>query len=815
MHGITSAEAKKALAKFGRNDLSFEETSLFDILFAQLRSPFFILLLLTAFLSIFFGEKIDTIILSFFAVLNVSIGFFQEYRAQRTISTLKRYFQSPAKVLRDGALTLLDKKFLVPGDIICLIHGDIVPADARLIQAENLTLDESTLTGESFPQEKASRALPQSPKEIFFAKNMTFASTKVVTGEGRGIVVATGRNTFFGSITAEFKKPTLKIGSLEKELRNVSKVILTTVLISVAVIFLAKFFLSGVSQIGTFFLFCIALVIVIIPEPLPTVVAFSLSRGARKLAKKGVVTRHLLSIEDLGSIETLCIDKTGTITENKLSLEEIKAKDPQKCLLYSILLFDEEKQAAKIRSNNFNAILFDNASKEILEKRQTYEVIKEIPFDPERRCESVLMKPGDGKCVLAALGAPEELLDKSLIFEGKTKDEFLEEIKKESSQGKRVLALAYKEFAKENYSIKDEKGFIFAGYFIFSDPIKKDAQQTLELANELGVRIKVLSGDSKEVCEFVSKKIGLLPPNEKAVLGNDLEQMDKKEYRETCLKRKVFARLTPKHKLKIVKTLQEESLVGFMGDGVNDIPPMEEANVALAVAEATDATKEIADIVLLQRNLKALVEGIKEGRIIYNNIIKYLRITLASNFGNFYSVALVSLFIPYLPILPTQIFLLNVLSDAPMLSIPTDNVDGKLLKKPEMPSLRDYFRPMMLLALISSVFDLIFFAYFKNFGQQTLQTFWSMESILTEVVLIFSFRTMLPFWQAKPPSKGLIASIFAVLLITLFLPFTFFGQYSFHFITPTLPHIVALLLLVLTYLLLSEFVKFELGKRKR
>ena len=804
--GLTDKEAENLQKVYGLNEIKVKEVGAWDILIRQFKSAFFYLLFIAGILALIFGEKINGILIFVFAFINVFLGFFQEFRAQRAISILKEYLPKEVEVLREGKEKFIDKKFLVPGDIVLLDSGDIVLADLRIFESKNFLVDESTLTGESQPIAKISEPLEKESKEIFGAKNIAFSGTSVISGKAKGIVIGTGKNTEFGKIaklTAETAKPSI----YEKELADFSKVILKTVLFTILAVFLASFLIKKEIPKSDFAIFCLALIVGIVPEALPVIVGSALSRGALRLARKKVVMERLSAIEDLGNMEILCTDKTGTLTENKLKIEEVISVDKERCLNFAFLA-SEFLEKRKLR-NPFDIAIFQKTKKEERLILKKYKLLFEIPFDPKRKMNSVLIEGENKNKILILRGAPEEILERCLEIEGNlNKEEIEKNLKKEGEEGKRILAIAYKNFKKDEYSEKDESDLKFLGYITFLDPLKKTAKATLELAKKLGVQIKILTGDAPEVAGKVAMDVGLIDHPEKVILGKDLDSLSENEFEKKCEEYQVFARISPETKLKIIKSLQKKYEVGFIGEGINDAPSLKVANVAIAVKGAADVSKEASDILLLENDLRIAAEGIREGRNIFANINKYIKCTLASNFGNFYSVATMSLILPFLPMLPAQILLVNILSDFPLISLAGDSVDIEELRKPKMYRLNQMFPLIILLATISSIFDFVFLGIFYGGNEGLIQTLWFIMSVLTEIFLIFSIRTRRFFLAAKRPTGFLIFLSVLTLVLTLILPFTDFGKNFFHFTPPLPSSLLTIFSLVLSYLFANEIIKW-------
>ncbi|MFN3301722.1 MAG: magnesium-translocating P-type ATPase [Patescibacteria group bacterium] len=804
--GLSEEEATKRLKIYGLNEIKAKEVELIDILFRQFKSPFFYLLFIASSIAFLIGEKIDGLLILIFLLLSVILGFFQEAKAEKAVSLLKKYLSVKTRVLRDGVIKTIDKKFLVPGDIVLLEAGSIVPADLRILKVKDFLIDESILTGESVPVSKIPQHFEKEPKEIFEAKNIAFSGTSVISGGAKGVVIGTGKETVFGEITKLVSGITRE-SVYEKDLLKFSKIILRIVVITITLVFLANLIIKGITDFFVFLIFSIALIVGIIPEPLPVVVSFSFSRGALRLAKEKVVVKRLSAVEDLGNIEVLCADKTGTLTENKLKLENIYSKDKTKCLLYGLFSSPYVNKEIPSSLSPFDLALFEKASLEIREELGKIKVISEIPFDPFRSRNSILLER-NGKRILIVRGAAEIILKLSSRFEGDFKvEEIKKGIEEEGKKGRRVLAVGYKEFEKDNFSENDERDLIFLGYFSFLDPLKKTAKESIQLARKLGLQIKIITGDSKEVAGAVAKEVGLIKDPQKVILGETLNSLSEEEFEKACDEFVVFARISPQTKYKIVKTLSKKYEVGFLGEGINDAPALKAAHLALAVDNATDVAREVSDIILLKEDLKVIINGIKEGRNIFSNINKYIKRTISSNFGNFYSIAIISLAIPFLPILPTQILLVNLLSDFPLIAIASDSVDVEELKKPKYYQLNRMILLIFLLAIVSSIFDLIFFGLFKKVSPSLFQTLWFIMSILTEIFLIFSIRTSRFFLKARFPGFPLFIISLLTFFITIFLPFTNFGKTAFHFVAPPIFPLLIVLSLVFIYFIISEIVK--------
>ncbi len=713
-------------------------------------------------------------------------------------------------------------------NIVLLEQGAIAPADILVLKSEDLVVDESVLTGESVSVPKTPDPLTEPATEIFEAKNIVFAGTAVVSGELKGLVIATGKNTVLGEIghyerfldvnlsainnvtTGKIYSSVIKKESFyEKNLLKFSRLILKIVVITIIIVYLANLLIKGTTNLIEYSVFCIALIVGIIPEALPLIAVISLSNGALKLAKEKVIVRRLSAVEDLGNIEILCSDKTGTLTEGKMFLEKVFSSNKNKCIQYALLssaLIEEEIESSLTL---FDSAIFNQVNGDVRSILKDFKSLKEIPFTPERLMNSVLVKSEKGnKNVLIVKGAPEKILEISSQFkDGLSMDKIKTQVEEDGKRGRRILAIAYKEIAAETYSEKDEKELKFLGYFAFLDPLKPTAKKAIHNARKLGVEVKIITGDTKEVAGYVAKEIGLIKNPEDVLSGKELNTLSEEEFIAACRKYSVFARISPQLKHRIVKTLSDKYEVGFLGEGINDAPALKSSHVGIVVDSAADISREVADIILTEKDLNVIVNGIFNGRNIFSNINKYIKTTLASNFGNFVSIAIISLMIPFLPTLPIQILLINLLSDFPLIAVSSDSVDAEELRRPKYYQLSKVIWLIVFLGLVSTVFDFLFFGIFRNFGESRLQTLWYIESIITEIVLIFSLRTSRFFIRGKMPNFGFLLVSIITVLVTVILPFTGLGRAIFHFVVPDLKSLFVIFGLIIGYFFVSEIVK--------
>ncbi len=805
--GLSSVDVETRRKEYGLNRLVESKVRPWQIFIRQFKSAFIYLLFGAAGLSFALNQLTEGWMIVIFILINASLGFYQEYRSEQTVELLKRYITIKVKARRNGKVSIIDANELVPGDIVIIEAGDGIPADIRIIEDLNLTVNEEPLTGESVPMEKESAPLTHIATELYEAKNIGFSGTTVVSGRGLGIVFATGTRTLIGDI-ADLVGGTNHESRFEQELGKFSKFVLYLVVGTLAFIFVANILLKGWdSDIASLAIFSIALAVSVVPEALPIVMTFSLSRGARRLAKNRIVVKRLSAIEDLGSIQILCTDKTGTITENKLTVHETYGE------VKSTILFAANMGGSYIAMHGrggvpdpFDTALWESLSANDQTRLASHRVVNNLPFDPVRKKVSALLEY-KGATTLIVRGAPESILDDSTVST-RERAHVLGWAAEEGRAGRRTIAVASKMFSSGDYDdMRDEAGLSFIGCISFIDPIKASAKQAIKDAIELRVGIKIITGDSKEVAGQVAFNVGLAKAPTDVMSARELFELSDEEQMDRLKRFNVFARVSPAEKYKIIELFQKKYEVGFLGEGINDAPALKLANVAIVVPSAADIAREAADIILLDRSLSVVIGGIREGRVIFANTIKYITSTLSSNFGNFYAIAISSLFIPFLPMLPLQILLVNLLSDFPAIAIATDSVDPEELRAPKQYNIRKIIIFGTTLGIVSTVFDFITFAYFSRLGAEMLQTHWFMVSILAEILFLYSIRSRKLFWKTKAPSFPLTALSILAIIVTVTIPFTSFGQSMFGFIRPSMGSMGVVLAIVAAFFITAEIAK--------
>ena len=812
--GLTRDEVSRRKTEYGANELKDDQIHWYEILFRQFKSAFIYLLVGASVVALYQREYIDAGLIFLFLVLNAVLGYFQEYRAEKALSLLKTFVDRKTRVRREGVEVQISVTEVVPGDVVLLDAGDMLPGDGYFIRADGVTVDESPLTGETEPVVKNVGVLTEKLTSYYGATNLAFTRTTLLSGDGEVLIFATGAQTVIGDI-ARHMKADESLSGFEIGINQFSTFILKMVIATIPLIFLLNWFVHyDAFSFSKFLLFSIALTVSVIPEALPLVMTLSLSRGAIALARKQVVPRRLSAIEDLGSIDVLCTDKTGTITENALAVSAVYG-DQQEVIRHALYIPLSAPNTTSAQNSVFDIAFMKYSTEEDRSACIGLERIDELPFDPLRRRDSILVRVG-GRMLLIMRGSPEKVW--AVAKEGMS-DEAREWAEREGKKGCRVLAIAYKDFGSDVHSLSeaDETGMHVLGMIALSDPLKDSTVAAVAKARELGVQVKVITGDAREVAGWVGFSSGILSDPNDVITGDELDRLTAEEKLAAVDRYHVFARTMPLQKNEIIALLQKSHLVGFLGEGFNDAPALKAAHVGLAVSNASDIAQDAADVVLLNPSLMVIIDGVHEGRKIFANSMKYLRVTLASNFGNFYALALSSLFIPYLPMLPIQILLLNLLSDFPMMTIATDNVDDKELEKPRGYKVSELTSIAIVLGIVSTIFDFAFFGYFQQFGESVLQTMWLTGSILTELVAIYTIRTTLPFWRARRPALGMVLLTCSTALITILLPFIPIGREFFHLIRPEASYVVAALALVLGYFVTTEITKiffYHLWKSK-
>lgn len=818
--GLTCETSKKALEIYGPNEIVKRERGRrVKRLLAQLLNPLILILLFAGTIAGFLGDFNATVIIYAIVSLSIVLTFYQETKAENAAEALKERVTTTATVLRDGTKQEIKLSEVVPGDIIFLVGGDLIPADARVLMAKDFFVDQSSLTGESFPVEKT--AAPLKGVDVPAVTEWTdylFMGTSIVSGSASAVVVKTGSSTEYGKIAKSITQSG-PATEFERGLKRFGLLLMEVTFLLVVVVFavLALYQRSILESL----LFAVALAVGLTPELLPMILTVNLSRGAEAMSKKKVIVKRLSSIQNFGNMDLLCTDKTGTLTENKVSLIlhiDMDGNDSQKVLLYSYL---NSYHQTGLKSPLDEAIL-GFGTLDVSE----YKKVDEVPFDFTRKRVSVVVDR-QGERFFITKGAPEEISKVCTYYDhdGQILDLDAEVIKKIhqkylelSEQGFRVLGISYRKLkeAKPLYKVSDEIDMVFLGFVAFIDPPKETAKQSLQFLKSTGIEMKIITGDNELVTRNVCQQLGFEVKG--VVLGEQIFQMNDDALARVVESANIFARVNPAQKNRIINALKSNKhVVGFLGDGINDAPSMKVADVSISVNNAVDVAKESADIILLQKDLSVLGEGVIEGRKTFGNTMKYVLMAISSNFGNMFSAAGASLFLPFLPMLPIQILLNNFLYDLSELSITTDNVDKEYVEKPKRLDISYIRRFMILFGPISSIFDFatffIMLFIFNAWNNPPLfQTAWFTESLCTQTLVIFVIRTRkTPFWKSRP-SKPLVLSSLVVVALAILIPFTLIGKW-FQMILLPLSFYLILLGFIVIYLFLVELMKRWFYKR--
>jgi len=808
LQGLKTDEAIKRSRLFGYNQISAaKKRHPFLKFISYFKNPLILILIAAAIISGVTGEIRSTIIILTMILLSVCLNFYQEHKSDKAADKIARRIAIRAQILRDGTKQEFDTKYIVPGDIVYLTAGDIVPADGKIIKANDFYLNESSLTGESLPVEKEEKR-----------NNIIFSGTNVVSGFGEFLVTTIGLETEFGKIAQRISRPETE-NAFEKGIKSFGFLIIRVIVIIVSIIF----FINAILNKGVFdsFVFALAVAVGVTPELLPMIMSVNMAKGAMRMAKNGVLVKRLNSIPTFGSMDILCTDKTGTLTQDQITV--IKHID--------IFGNDSPSVLTAAYLNGY----FETGIKSILDaailKHDSINVsdctkIAELPYDFDRKRSSIIFEK-NSLLTMVTKGAPEEIFKiSSYYLDGETKKpltkEILEQVNKLydklSNEGLRILAIAEKriEEKKARYEMNEELNLTLRGFMAFYDPPKEDVKETLTFMKEHGVDIKILTGDSplvtKKICQDLNLEIKGIITGEEL----DLNRLSDEAIFKKINSATICARLSPSQKEKIITELKRNGLiVGYLGDGINDAPSLKAADVGISVDNAVDVAKETADIILLQKGLKELMEGVIEGRKTFGNTMKYLLMGLSSNFGNMFSLIGASIFLPFFPMTASQILLNNFIYDSSQLAIPSDNVDTDYLKKPKHWNINFIKKYMIVFGPISSVFDLltfyILFAVF-HFNVSTFQAGWFLESLATQTLVIYIIRTQkIPFLQSRPSKYLLLTTLGAVGLGWLL---TQKGIGEFFGFSP-LPWyaVITIFVLVIIYLFMVEFVKQIFYKR--
>ncbi|MFH0835232.1 MAG: magnesium-translocating P-type ATPase [Candidatus Micrarchaeota archaeon] len=815
--GLREDEAKSRIATFGHNELApKKKRGMLLQYLSYFVNPLIIVLMVVGIASYFLNNVFSAGIVFFMVLVSVSLTFYQEYTAQDAAEKLRKMIRNTATVVRSGVRQEIALKYLVPGDLVLLSAGDLVPADCRIIACKDFFVNQASLTGESLPVEKN----PAPAKEgagVTELGNAAFFGSSVISGSTEAIVVRTGLSTQFGELSRRLSRTGTET-AFDRGIREYSMLMVKFVIALVLVIFVINAVLKN--DIFSSLLFALAVAVGLTPEMLPAIITANLSQGANSMAKKEVIVKRLPSIQNLGAMDVLCTDKTGTLTEDRIELVKhvnINGEEDDRVLELACL---NSMHQTGLRNPLDGAILEHDVGK-IRKEVKEFGKVDEIPFDFLRRRMSVVVESPAGKRVLLTKGAPESTLPLCTAHsEGKFSRQHAEKAQalyeRLSSDGFRVLALASKPLREETrvYGAADETELVFEGFLAFLDPPKKTAHASLQELIKRGIEVKILSGDNELVNAKIAKEVGLSVKG--VITGEQIEKASDESLQVLVEKNTIFARVLPMQKERIILALQRNKhVVGYLGDGINDALALKTSDVGISVDSAVDVAKESADVILLRKSLHVLYEGVDEGRRTFSNTVKYLRMGSSSNFGNMFSMIGASIFLPFLPMTPVQILLNNFLYDMSQLGIPTDRVDAEALAKPAKWDMNGIKNFMLYIGPISSVFDYLTFGLLYLVFQLPAESFhagWFLESLITQTLVIHVIRTnKIPFLESRPSNRLLLLSL-AIVGVALLIVLT---PLHIYFGFGHLPEIFfpILAVMVACYLFLTQFVKRKLLER--
>jgi len=804
--GLDENEAQKRLKQYGANLLKPRKKSYsILLLLAQFNSPIILLLVFAAGLSLYLHQVAGASIILVIVFISGLLGFWQERRAADAVAGLLAIIQIKASVLRDGIQKDALMEYVVPGDIIVLRAGAIVPGDCRILQSKDLFVNEATLTGETYPAEKMpgilDRDMPLSRRN-----NCLFMGTNVVSGTARAVVVHTGTDTQFGRVSQRLRvrEPETEF---ERGVKHFGYLLLEVTMVLVVAIFAINVYLAR--PIIDSFLFSLALAVGLTPQLLPAIISINLAHGARQMASHKVIVKRLASIENFGSMNVLCTDKTGTLTEGTVKMHsvlDLEGKESEDVFLLAYV-------NAFFETGFYNPI--DQA---ILSYRKPdvsgFKKIDEVPYDFIRKRLSILASFGSEHTIVTkgALGNVLEVCTSAMVAQevvdiSMVKSQVQAKFQELSSKGFRVLGLAKKTVKTDVLHAKDEEEMTFLGFLVFFDPLKEGIAQTIHDLLQLGISLKIITGDNRLVATNISKQVGLL--RGRILTGPEIGRESDEALQKLVVQADVFAEVEPNQKERLILALRKSGcVVGYMGDGINDASALHAADIGLSVDSAVDVAKEAADIVLLEKDLSVLKQGVIEGRKTFSNTMKYVFMATSANFGNMFSMALLSLFLPFLPLLPTQVLLTNLLTDLPEMTIAGDRVDPELVSQPRRWSIGFIRNFMVTFGLLSSLFDFLTFGallFLLHANVDQFRTGWFIESVVSASFVVLIIRTRRPFFSSRPSTSLMVVTIL-VGIFTFILPFSPLSE-PFGFTKISAYSLVVVAVIVGIYIAAAELVK--------
>jgi Mg2+-importing ATPase len=806
--GLTTGEAQARLTRYGANLLKPKKKSdALTLLVSQFKSPIILILVFATGLSFFFHDPVNALIILTIILVSGLLGYWQEHSAANAVEKLLAIVQIKASVLRDGSPKEIPVEAIVPGDIVILNAGDVIPGDGLVDESKDLFIDEATLTGETYPVEKSVGVLA-AETPLGQRTNALWMGTHVVSGSAKALVISTGKATEFGKVSERLKLRPQET-DFEHGIRRFGYLLMEVTLVLVIVIFAINVYLAR--PVLDSFLFSLALAVGLTPQLLPAIISINLSHGAKRMAQAKVIVKRLASIEDFGSMNIICSDKTGTLTEGIVHLQsaiDVEGVPSDKVFLHAYL-------------NAFYETGFTNPIDEAIRASRkadltAYQKTDEIPYDFLRKRLSILVAHDNTHLMVTkgalanvlAVCASAEVGEGKLVDLATVRDRIQQHLEEFSNKGCRTLGVAYKNLgAASRMSKVDEAGMTFLGFLVLFDPPKANIIETIGSLKNLGVALKIITGDNHLVAANVGQQMGL--SNTKILSGADLRDLSDGALLRRVNDVDVFAEIEPNQKERVILALKKAgNVVGYMGDGINDASALHAADVGISVESAVDVAKEAADIVLLEKDLGVLVQGVREGRTTFANTLKYVFMATSANFGNMFSMAGVSLFLPFLPLLPKQILLTNLMTDFPEMTIATDRVDAEMVDHPRRWDIKAIRKFMITFGLVSSVFDYLTFGVLLlilHATQDQFRTGWFLESVISASIIVLVIRSRKSFFKSRPSNYLLMATLLVV-IATVILPFTRLGE-IFGFQPLPISFHLLLAVIVVLYIITAEIVK--------
>lgn len=817
--GLTNKEAQKRLNNNGKNIVIKEvNRSIFYFIFNSLKEEFIIILLVLAVINFSLGDKLGSLVIVLIAIISILIRVLEDYSAYKFNKKLRSKIVSTTKVIRDNKELEIKVENVVVGDIISLNAGSIIPADCIVVNSKDLFVNESVFTGESIPVEKK-ETNKKEYDNLFDIKNVLYMSSSVISGTAKAIVVKTGFDTYLGKIGKEINTKK-NITAFDKGMKDITNMLIKFMVVICLIILLVDGIIR--SNFTEAILFAFSVAVGITPSMLPMIVNVNLTKGTKTLAKKKVLVKHIESIQNLGAIDTLCTDKTGTLTENKIVLQkyiDVLGNEDNSILEYAYI---NSYYSSGMKNIVDRAIMIYGSKHNLDNILPKYEKIDEIPFDYNRKVMSIIVRNKNTYRMITK-GAIEEVLKRCTKVKVKGKEEDLtkelidivtNKAKEMATSGMQVLALAAKKTEKGVLSFDEnsEKEMTFIGFVAFLDSPKKDVKKVINKLRKYGVKTKILTGDNPYSTTMVASLAGI--NSDEILTGAEIDKLSDKALAIKVEEIDVFARLNPIQKERVVRILKSNGhVVGYMGDGINDAPSLRQSDVGLSVNTATDIAKETSDMILLEKSLDVICDGIIEGRKVYGNIIKYMKMALSADFGDVFSIMIASIFLPFLPLLPIQMLFQDFIYDFSQIGIPYDNVDKEFITFPKKWNTKGIAKFMIVMGITSSIIDVLaFLTFWHLLGYNSIdkesyfQTAWFITSLITELMIIYNVRTSKDIFNSRP-SKVLLSLTLLSSILTIVTPILFHNILSFHFEILNIKFYLYLLSLVILYVLIVSIVK--------